>query len=321
MKFNKLHQPTSKSIWTGRTSDDLQYWHQAIQCLPDLNIPMDAKGKKVGILGYAGEEGVTRNRGRKGAANGPNAIRKMMAPMAYHLPDESQLFDLGDIVSMGNNMEQSHDVISETVSHLLGNKVFPVLLGGGHDLAFAHGRGVFNHVKAKGEKLGIINLDAHFDLRPMVDGKGHSGSPFFQLAKDSTSDFHYLCFGIQSAANPASLFTTAKQLKVSWMEMEDFKLSNWENIVLVLNDFCNSVNKIYLTIDLDGFSSAYAPGVSAPSPMGFSPELAFKVLDWIARSGKLISMDVVELNPEFDQDNATARLAARCVEFVLRKHL
>jgi formiminoglutamase len=53
--------------------------------------------------------------------------------------------------------------------------------------------------------------------------------------------------------------------------------------------------------------------------MGFSPELAFKVLEWIARSGKLISMDVVELNPNFDQDNATARLAARCVEFVLRK--
>jgi formiminoglutamase len=245
----------------------------------------------------------------------------MMAPMAFHLPNECHIFDLGDIVTLDNKMEESHDLITEVVAELLAKKIFPVLLGGGHDLALAHGRGIFNHLKTKGEKLGIINLDAHFDLRPLVGSKGHSGSPFYQLAKAYPTDFHYLCLGVQSAANPTSLFNTAKQLKVNWMEMEDFTLSNWENIVLVLNDFCNSVNKIYLSIDLDGFSSAYAPGVSAPSPMGFSPELAFKVFEWIAQSGKLISMDVVELNPEFDQDNGTARLAARCVEFVLRKHL
>lgn len=314
-----MHQPTPKSIWTGRESDELQYWHQAVHCLEKLKFPIESKGKKVAILGYAGDEGVIRNQGRKGAGNGPQAIRKMMAPMAFHLPKETHFFDMGDVVTLGHNMEESHDLISKTVSELLANKVFPVLLGGGHDLALAHGRGVFDHVKSKGEKLGIINLDAHFDLRSMVDGKGHSGSPFYQLSKENPSDFNYLCFGIQSAANPSSLFTTANQLKVTWMEMEDFTLSNWENIVLSLNDFCNSVNKIYLTIDLDGFSSIYAPGVSAPSPMGFSPELAFKVLEWIAKSGKLISMDVVELNPEFDRDNATARLAARCVEFVLRK--
>ncbi|WP_194976690.1 formimidoylglutamase [Aquiflexum lacus] len=316
-----MHQPTPKSIWIGRSSEDLQYWHQAVRCLEELKLPIESKGRKVAMLGYAGDEGVSRNQGRRGAANGPIAIRKMMAPMAFHLPNEPQIFDLGDIVTLDNNMEESHDLITETVSELLADKVFPVLLGGGHDLAFAHGRGILNHVKTKGEKLGIINLDAHFDLRALVNGQGHSGSPFFQLAKAYPSDFHYLCLGVQSAANPSSLFNTAKQLKVNWMEMEDFTLSNWENIVLVLNDFCNSVNKIYLSIDLDGFSSAYAPGVSAPSPMGFSPELAFKVFEWIAGSGKLISVDVVELNPEYDQDNTTARLAARCVEFVLRKLL
>jgi formiminoglutamase len=54
--------------------------------------------------------------------------------------------------------------------------------------------------------------------------------------------------------------------------------------------------------------------------MGFDPEVAFKVFDLIAKSKKLISLDVVELNPTYDQDQATARLAARCVEYVLRKN-
>jgi formiminoglutamase len=319
MHSNKLHQPTPESIWTGRESEGLQYWHQAVQCLPDLKLPEDTKGKKIALLGYSGEEGVIRNQGRPGAVLGPTTIRKMMAPMAFHLPNHSQIFDLGDVVTSDHNMEASHDLLTETLTQFLANKYFPVILGGGHDLAYAHGRGILKQVKSRGEKLGIINLDAHFDLRTLVDGKGHSGSPFYQLAQDSPADFNYLCLGIQSAANPPSLFTTAMQLKCSWMEMEDFTLSNWENIVQVLDHFCSKVNKIYLSIDLDGFSSACAPGVSAPSPMGFSTELAFKVLEWIARSGKLISMDVVELNPNFDQDNATARLAARCVEFVLRK--
>jgi formiminoglutamase len=103
------------------------------------------------------------------------------------------------------------------------------------------------------------------------------------------------------------------------MEMEEFTLANWETIAQTLDDFCLQVNKIYLSIDLDGFSSAYAPGVSAPSPLGFSPELAFRIFDYLAKTGKLISMDIVELNPDFDNDNSTARLASKCIENIVRK--
>ena len=102
--------------------------------------------------------------------------------------------------------------------------------------------------------------------------------------------------------------------------MEDFRLQHWEYMEEQISWFLDRVDAIYLTVDMDGFSSAFAPGVSAPSPMGFDPEVAFKVFDLIAKSKKLISLDVVELNPTYDQDQATARLAARCVEYVLRKN-
>jgi len=101
--------------------------------------------------------------------------------------------------------------------------------------------------------------------------------------------------------------------------MEEFRLQNWEYIQEQIIWFLDSVNKVYLSIDLDGFSSAFAPGVSAPSPMGFDPQIAFKVFELIASSKKLISLDVVELNPKYDQDNSTARLAARSIEYILRK--
>lgn len=313
-----LHQNPSPYHWSGRKSDQLDYWHQAVQTISNLNLVQTTE-KKVGILGYAGEEGVIRNQGRLGTLEGPAAIRKMLGSVAYHLPENLPLLDYGDIFTINQDLEASHVAISQIILDLLKSHHFPVLIGGGHDLAYAHGRGVQQYISEKGEKLGIINLDAHFDLRPLADGKAHSGSPFLQLAQEFPDNFHYLALGIQRAANPKSLFQTAEKLNARYLVMEDFRLNNWEYIEEQIIWFLDSVNKVYLSIDLDGFSSAFAPGVSAPSPMGFNPQIAFKVFELIAKSKKLISLDVVELNPKYDQDNATARLAARAIEYILRK--
>jgi formiminoglutamase len=313
-----LHQNPSPYHWSGRKSEQLDYWHQAVKTITGLQLDQSHQSK-IGILGYAGEEGVIRNQGRLGTLEGPSAIRKMLGSVAYHLPSNLPLLDYGDIFTINQDLEASHEAISKITLELLQSHHFPILLGGGHDLAYAHGRGVQHFVAGKGEKLGIINLDAHFDLRPLAAGKGHSGSPFIQLANEFPNNFHYLALGIQRAANPKSLFETAEQLNARYLVMEDFRLNNWEYIEEQIIWFLDSVNKVYLSIDLDGFSSAFAPGVSAPSPMGFDPQIAFKVFDLIAKSKKLISLDVVELNPKYDQDNATARLASRTIEYLVRK--
>lgn len=313
-----LHQNPSPFHWSGRKSDQIEYWHQAVEAVSNLKIRENST-KKIGILGYSGEEGVIRNQGRTGTIEGPSAIRKMLGSIALHLPENAPILDYGDIFTLDQDMESSHETISKITYDLLATNHFPVLLGGGHDLAYAHGKGALKFVKEKGEKLGVINLDAHFDLRPLVKDKGHSGSPFFQLAQEFPEDFHYLALGIQRAANPKSLFETAEKLKARYIVMEEFRLHNWEFIEEQIIWFIDSVDKIYLSIDMDGFSSAFAPGVSAPSPMGFNPQIAFKVFELIVKSKKLISLDVVELNPQFDQDNATARLAARAVEYIVRK--
>ena len=313
-----LNQNPSPFHWSGRKSDQTEYWHQAVQTIPNLNLNQDSN-HKIGILGYASEEGVIRNQGRTGTIEGPSVIRKMLGSIALHLPEDLPILDYGDIFTLDQDMESSHEVISKITYDLLSSNHFPVLLGGGHDLAFAHGRGVLDFVRENNETLGVINLDAHFDLRPLVKEKGHSGSPFLQLAEENPDDFNYLALGIQRAANPRSLFETAERLKAKYIVMEEFRLHNWEFIQEQILWFIDSVDKIYLSIDMDGFSSAFAPGVSAPSPMGFNPQIAFKVFELIVKSKKLICLDVVELNPQFDQDNATARLAARAVEYIVRK--
>lgn len=316
--MNHLHKNPASFHWVGRESEALEYWYQAVIPVNNMEFDSISKSAKIGILGYASEEGIKRNLGRIGASEGPDIIRKMMGPMAFHLPISTKILDYGNIYTIGEDMESSHNLISDVVYNLLQTHHFPVLLGGGHDLAYSHARGVYKYLATNHEKLGIINLDAHFDLRPLVDGKGHSGSPFFQLAQENPQNFHYLCLGIQKSSNPKSLFSTAKKLEASTILSEDLTPNNWKIIEKGIVKFIDSVDKIYLSIDMDGFSSAYSPGVSAPSPMGFTPEIAFKIFELISKSKKIISFDVVELNPTYDLDNLTAKLAARCVECIIR---
>lgn len=296
-----------QNIWKGRFSLDSHYLYQKVEFV-DLGKPELIGGEqKIALLGYQCHEGVRRNQGREGAKDAPDVIRAALSTFANHLSDTTTLLDCGNVSCDDQDMEQAHTLISDKVKMLLDQNCFPILFGGGHDLAYAHFRGIKNHL-ASTSKIGIINLDAHFDLR-QVEGRGNSGTPFNQIAGE-TDAFHYLCLGIQPQANHKGLYATAEQLGVQYLEVDAFQESNWTQVSDLLENFISKVDHIYLTVDMDGFSSAYAPGVSAPSPLGFEPNIVRKTFSLIKASQKMISADIVEFNPIFDLDNHTAKLAA-----------
>ncbi|MBQ4822562.1 formimidoylglutamase [Aquimarina sp. MMG016] len=311
------YQKPNAAIWTGHQSDSQLYFHEKIKCIDLENdiLPKDKK-KRFGLLGYACDEGVKRNLGRVGTAEGPNSIRRMLTPLSNHLKNDIEIIDFGDITSVTSDLELTQSITLDKISYLSGNKIFNIILGGGHDLGFAH----FNGLQKvyPNQTIGIINLDAHFDLRE-VEKEPNSGTPFYQIAEQQNDRFKYLCLGIQKVSNNKKLYETAKKLGVQFIENTEFKLQNFTSISNQIQSFINTVDLIYLTIDMDGFSSAYAPGVSAPSPLGFNPDIAIKTIKLICESNKLISADIVELNPKYDIDNCTARLAARLVYFLIEE--
>ena len=306
--------------WSGRKSGQELYLHEKVKCINFDKVDTFSFQKTIALLGYACDEGVKRNQGRTGASEGPNAIRKPLGKMPNHLDADTRLLDLGPIECLDQDMETAQAILSEKVLLLLTKKVFPIILGGGHDIAYGHYTGIRKHL-GKTKTIGIINFDAHFDLRSNALGN-NSGTPFYQIAQDCKEEglpFKYLCLGIRKDANDRMLFQTAKDLGAGYIENEHFNLHHWTKIKGQLQQFINEADHMYCTIDLDGFSSAYAPGVSAPSPMGFSPEVVLKCLKLILDSKKLISMDVAETNPIYDIDNQTAKLAASLVYFVINE--
>ena len=315
-----VYSRTNSEIWTGRKSDQELYLHEKIECVDFEGLNFDPSQKTIALLGYACDEGVKRNQGRIGAAEGPDAIRKQLAKMPNHLAAEIRGIDVGTITCLHGDMEAAQSSLSEKVAQLLENNAFPIILGGGHDIAYGHYNGIKKYL-GNNKSVGIINFDAHFDLRNNKKDN-NSGTPFYQIAQDNTSvgsPFKYLCLGIRKDANDTILFQTAEDFSVSYIENGHFNIRYWDRIEKELQQFISEVDHIYATIDLDGFSSAYAPGVSAPSPMGFPPDVVLECLESIMDSGKLISLDIAEMNPKYDIDTHTAKLAASLVHFVMHR--
>lgn len=317
--INKTHyQPPQKDGWSGRTDgeDPSQWrWHQVVEPVDISGAHGFSFGSNICLLGFACDEGVRRNKGRVGAAGAPEVLRDVCAGLPVHFPQEKRLFDTGNIICAGTDLEAAQQVLAEAVYSILGREGVPLLFGGGHEIAYGH----FNGIRKMypGKKAGIVNFDAHFDLRRPVDNKASSGTGFYQIARDAGKErraLHFFVVGIQESGNTRSLFERAQALQIAYIPARDFHAFRLHEIKAQLQAFIEQVEIIYITIDMDVFASAYAPGVSAITAAGLTYDFLFyEVLRLLAGSRKVVSFDIAELNPLFDIDHRTAKLAAQLI--------
>ncbi|MGB8327127.1 MAG: formimidoylglutamase, partial [Steroidobacteraceae bacterium] len=263
--------------------------------------------------------------------DGPGALRRQLANLPLPVESAGPLYDAGDIVCVDDALEAAQGELAALVAALLGQDLFPVVLGGGHETAWGCYQGLAAALAGTDALagLGIVNFDAHFDLRELpAPGRGTSGTPFRQIAlarRAQSLPFHYLCIGASPASNTSALFTAARELGVTTIADSELIWPNWLRVLTTLDAFLERCTALYLTVCLDAFPAAVAPGVSAPAARGIPVDFAFAMLEHLVarsrlRNGgrKLVLMDVVELNPRYDRDDATARLAARIVHDVVR---
>lgn len=314
MRFTKNYNLPDGKSWVGRIDSldnyDAFRWHQWVEFL-DLNDfnPQLLKGEKgICFIGFCCDEGVRRNLGRTGAAKGPESIRIEMANLPCSFSKKIKLFDCGDILVEDRNLEEGQALLGLAVEQILRAGLFPIVLGGGHETALGHYLGI----QSKPGSLGIINFDAHFDLRPYEDG-GSSGTMFRQIADlraSSGLDFSYYCLGIQKHSNTVALFKTAQSLHAEYALAKDIITGDDLSIFESLDSFMQKNDNIYVTLCTDVFSTAFAPGVSAAQSLGLDPERVIRYIKHIAKTGKLVSFDICEVSPRFDLDSATSDLAS-----------
>lgn len=306
-----------KTVWKGRGGEaENSRLFSLVQCVDLLEEKLvESEGHAFGFLGFASDEGVSRNQGRCGAVKGPEALRKALASQPLHLTKPCSFFDFGDINCRDGNLEDAQRSLGMIIEHIHLLNIKPIILGGGHEVSWGHYQGILSAFEE--HNCGIVNFDAHFDLRSVAeDGKGSSGTPFFQIAQQLSEEgkpFNYLCMGIQKQSNTRELFDTAKQLSVQYVMAEEIHNNHHLICRQAIDKILKKTDKIYLTICLDAFGACFAPGVSAPQAQGLTPWQVSPLIEYLVSSGKVVSFDVAEMCPRLDQDGMTARLGASLI--------
>ncbi len=311
----------TRAAWTGRVDGDaadLRRWHQEVRfvdlagdALADA-VRADGVAAAICFVGYASDEGVRRNLGRVGAAAGPAELRRRMAPLPA--VEGVALLDAGDVVvdgsAQGDPVADAQRTLAGAVEAIARAGALPVVLGGGHDQA----HGLFLGLAAAlGAAPACINFDAHLDLREIPDDGPHSGTPFTQSwewCRAREAPFRYCALGVQRAGNTRRLLERAEFAGATVVDADGFALDHVDVVMDAVDDAVDE-GEIALSIDLDVFAAAFAPGVSAPTAMGIAPDAAFRrILRGLLASGRVKGVEIAELNPSLDVDGRTARLGA-----------
>lgn len=298
------------NIWNGRWDGDEPLYHRFFQRIKREKNIENISTKDFVLQGFAVDEGVRRNKGRTGAKNAPDIIRKNMSNFPIVNADFN-LFDFGNVFCENKNLELAQENLAISVSEILKKGAKSVVLGGGHEVTFAHYSGIRKAFPNK--KIGIINIDAHFDNRePEVGVGASSGTGFWQIAQEGK--IHSLHIGIQRNSNTLKLFDTAHQYGMKYILGDELFFENLPSIYQRIDELTQEVDVIYLTICMDVFNVSVAPGVSALAYNGIFADATFMhFFRHILKNEKLVSLDVAEVNPEFDIQERTARLAASLV--------
>jgi arginase len=288
---------------------------------------------KIDVIGVPIDLGADR----RGVDMGPSAIRyahlqKKLEDLGYTVEDVGNVeVPIAEMCSITNPKLKYIDCIipmSRRVAGAVATSVqggrFPLVLGGDHSLSIGSVRGA-----ARNKKLGVIWIDAHADFNTAEttpSGNIH-GMSLAILAGQGDPSL------VQLWDEPLPVIDPKKIAIIGARDLDSGEKVNLQNagamvlgmeqidrygmvamVEKAIEHVSRGVDGIWLSLDLDALDPQHAPGVGTPVPAGLTQREAHLACELIAETGKLIGMDLVEVNPILDVQNQTASLA---VEFAL----
>ncbi|MDR6224125.1 agmatinase family protein [Desmospora profundinema] len=299
--------------WDRSASGDEPSVHQWIQTLdPGQRPTVHGDDWDVTLLGVP----LSRSSiSASAASENPDAIRRAWRSfIPYHLEEGVDLtplrvLDLGNVRQHVTDIAQCHQNIRQAVAAMRRHhpQTFPLLLGGDHSVTAMAMKG---WKEAHPEhRLGILQLDTHFDLRPLEEHGPSNGTPIRNLIESGTlRGEDVVNIGLHGFFNARSLREYADKTNVRWITLKQARREGVEAVVRrELEALAQRVDAIHFTLDMDVLDVAYAPGVPASTPGGMRTDELFDACLIAGRHTKVTSMDLVCLDPYRDVAGATVK--------------
>ncbi|MCM2282260.1 MAG: formimidoylglutamase [Bdellovibrionaceae bacterium] len=276
--------------------------------------------RAIAVLGYPDDEGIRLNGGRPGAAEAPDRIRRplyKMTPSALSIAKDVQIADLGNLDAAALSLGERHQAAQRRAQEAYARGYRVLSFGGGHDYGFPDTAAFLQALRDANELAEtktrplVLNFDAHLDVRPLDRGLT-SGTPFFRML-EAYPDVDFAEIGIQAHCNAKSHRDWAESRGTQILSLEDSQASGLDLVTYVtrrLETWLVRPRPTFLSIDIDGFSSAFAPGCSQSWASGFAPDEFLRLLQVLTARLDVRGMGIYEVSPALDTDDRTAKLAA-----------
>ena len=266
-----------------------------IETLQDTELPIAG----VGLLGLPLD---CFSSYRRGAARAPAAIRKLLASgmanwtteSGLHLASHPRWRDLGDLDLRPDETAIAH--IREAARQAVGHNIALLAMGGDHSVSFP----LVSAWAQRFPRLNLLHLDAHADLYDRFDESPFSHASPFARIMEAFPQVRLVQAGIRTLNKHQR--EQAERFGVEVIEMRHWPPSQPLRFE----------GPLYISIDLDAFDPAYAPGVSHHEPGGLTTREVLSLLHTI--QVPVVGADIVELNPSRDLSGITAALAAKLVK-------
>lgn len=273
-------------------------------------------GEDVSGVAIAGAPLSKTSISHSGAHLTPQTIRTMMQSFStYSIEEETDMWDhnitdFGDIGMHVTDLFESQARIYSVLRDIQEQHkdAFVITLGGDHSVS----AGAIKAFQETRGRVGIIQFDAHFDLRNTEDGGPSNGTPFRQLIEQGVIDGSQLVqLGIRDFSNGKLYHDYAKEQGVTVYTMGDIKREGLLRLLQKsVDQLKQTTENIYISLDMDVLDQAYAPGCPAIGPGGLDSDSLIEGIQWLAGQQSVKGMDIVEIDPTLDFRDMTSRLAA-----------
>ena len=277
-----------------------------IKTLFGLPYKQDIDGEDFVVLGVPYDTSVTN---RTGCRFGPRAIRNAYGAgrLSYEQDNSYKVanlkgMDMGDIGVVLGYVEETMELIRESVRKVLDAGAVPIVLGGDHLIAYAE-------LKAYSEKYGkvaMVHFDTHEDTWDYGDRiKYNHGTPFRNAIEDDILDTeHSIQVGIRSGGDT---------YRIKYAQDHGMKVITARELHKIgIKETCRRIKeqvgdaKVFITFDIDFLDPVYAPGTGTPMPGGFSTYEACEIIRNGLAGLDIVGFDLVEVMENYDPAGITA---------------
>ncbi len=261
------------------------------------------------VLGVPFDEGTW---GQPGERYGPRDLRENsqeyhhdLTEGFYYMDDDRTVLkgkhwaDVGDVEVWPTVPAQTNDKVTAAVRTILAKKAFPIVLGGDHSITFPI-------LRAFDIPLTVIHIDAHLDTWNGAPGNLDHASHILRAAALPHVK-KIIQIGMRGLANDPEAVGNARKIHTTVFTSEEIHRHGVASVVAQIPQSEN----IYVTFDVDVMDPTLAPGTGTLEPGGLSFQEIHDLLTALPSKGKLVGLDVVEVNPYRDPSGRTAQTAVR----------